>query len=325
MAVVAVVIVASVVFGVVAIFFGRGALVPSGDYGSAATGDAETDGNQTKVSEDGESANVTKDDGRLDAGDADARVGIDAYSWEELKSLSQKIAAAGEDEWLDIAKAYDLVDENGMLQGDIKTFSLNDGEATEAKVRIADFRHDELPEGGVAGITFEFANVPLLHRMNEELTNEGGWERSGMREWLNSDFLAMLPEDLRSCVVTVKKQANNAGFIEQVDDTSAVTDTYDRIWLFSVSEVYGSLSSQENVPESPATYDAEGQQYRLYSNQNVTTNNGGFCKKDGAASVWWVRSPGARGSIGFRSVGSDGGWSYDHADHRWGVSPGFCF
>ncbi|MEE0028167.1 MAG: DUF6273 domain-containing protein, partial [Atopobiaceae bacterium] len=129
---------------------------------------------------------------------------IAAYSWDELKSISREIAGASyRTEGLTIARAYRLVDDEFRLNGDTKEVVLDDG--ATARVRILGFCHDELADGtGKAGISFEFANVPMRRRMNADRTNEGGWQESEMRDWLNSVFWDMLPQDLSSNIVEVE-------------------------------------------------------------------------------------------------------------------------
>ncbi|MDO4807404.1 MAG: DUF6273 domain-containing protein, partial [Coriobacteriales bacterium] len=180
------------------------------------------------------------------------RSGLAEYSWAELKALSAAIAAAGSDaEWKAIAREYGLVDGGDRLQGAEKPLKLKDG--TDTSVRILGFRHDELAGGGVAGISFEFANVPTTHRMNSDWTNAGGWEKSEMREWLNEGFLTLLPDVLRVSVVAVKKLTNNMGEVKRQNDMSVVSATTDALWLLSFNEVYGNLGG---------VYGAEGAQYR---------------------------------------------------------------
>ena len=291
---------------------------------------------------------IEKDDNTEHTLGVNIRDDLDWYSWEELKKLSQAISAADSDEeGLEIAKEYNLVDSEGRLRGDTKTVTLADG--TEAHVRILGFRHDELDrtvgphiarvpgmeydelaDHVKAGITFEFADVPAEHGMNVEATNEGGWEASEMRAWLNSDFLELLPEDLRDCMEIAEKRTNNVGAVEAEGDASVVTETWDTLWLLSVAEVYGNLSDQtDNVSYSTATYDAEGTQYQLYADRGVNRSNYKFCKKDedGEGSFWWLRSPDNRFAGGFGGVGLDGDWWYGmcHADYSLGVSPCFCF
>ncbi|MDO4805884.1 MAG: DUF6273 domain-containing protein [Coriobacteriales bacterium] len=256
------------------------------------------------------------------------RSGVADYSWVELKRIARAIAAAKDDaEGLRIAGRYHLVDEDGKLRGDEKPLALADG--TKTSVRILGFRHDQRAMGGKAGISFEFANVPIGHAMNPERTNKGGWEESEMRKWLNSGFLALMPADIRHLAEPAKKRTNNVGEIETNNDTSVVSETIDRLWLLSVSEVYGKLSSQKkNRPWSSATYDAEGTQYQLYTDKGVSTKSYSSCiKKDnrGADSWWWLRSPYAYSSDSFHIVFSVGVWSIWDADYDDGVSPGFCF
>lgn len=248
--------------------------------------------------------------------DVAMRAALAEYTWAELKKISRAIAAAGSNaEWLGIAKAYDLVDKVGLLQGDKKPLTLKDG--TEAAVRILGFRQDELSENkGKAGISFEFAGVPKTHWMNADWTNEGGWEKSEMRNWLRSDFWALLPDELRANLVEVTKRTNNRGKVSQ-SDSNAVTDTRDKLWLLSTAEVYGG--------DLEYPYGAEGKQYQLYIDQDVTTENYDFSRKSGASSWWWLRSPYARDSSPFRIVSSGGGWLGRLADGDDGVSPGFCF
>ena len=241
------------------------------------------------------------------------------YTWDELKSLSQIISAMGSDkEGLAIAKGYGLADISGRLRGDTKPVTLADG--TKASVRVAGFRHDTLVSGGVAGITFEFADVPAEHSMNEKHKNAYGWKWSAMREWLNADFLALLPSGLRELVEPARKRTNNRGKVEE-GDKSCVTETEDSLWLLSVSEVYGSLWLETSWA---STYHAEGTQYQLYADKGVMTSDHGFCMKGGAGS-WWLRSPNANYSGSFLFVNDDGDWvPYKSAGDAGGVSPGFC-
>jgi hypothetical protein len=150
--------------------------------------------------------------------------------------------------------------------------------------------------------------------MNPTRTNAGGWEGSEMRGWLNSDFLAKLPDDLRGSITEARKLTNNRGRVAR-NDARCVTATDDQLWLLSSNEAYGGLAG---------VYGREGAQYRLYADKGVTTTSYGLCKKDGALSWWWLRSPLAGGSHGFLVVRSDGDWYAHGADRDGGVSPGFC-
>lgn len=265
-----------------------------------------------------------------------ARLGTQAkpklkdYSWAKLKSISKKIAAAKNDKaGLKIAKKYGLVNAKGKLTGATKSFKLTDG--TKASVRILGFRHDRLASGKLAGISFEFANVPVKHAMNKEKTNKGGWKRSDMRSWLNKDFYKMLPSGLRKQIAPAKKRTNNVGFVADKNDTSAVSVTKDKLWLLSLTEVY---SKTLKMMTFDTTFDrvfiAEGKQYQLYSDKRVAGNaNQFFCAKKmaGANIQWSLRSPYAYNTVSFRAVLMAGNRDSNglEANNLYGVSPGFCF
>ncbi|MEE0028014.1 MAG: DUF6273 domain-containing protein [Atopobiaceae bacterium] len=254
------------------------------------------------------------------------RASIAAYSWDELKSIARKIAGAScRTEGLTIARAYRLVDDEFRLNGDTKEVVLDDG--ATARARILGFCHDELADGtGKAGISFEFADVPAVRRMNAGLTNEGGWQESEMRDWLNSVFWDMLPQDLSSNIVEVEKKTHYTDWAAPRGPVRHVTGAFDRLWLLSMAEVYGRQSVRtRNVPPYAATYDAEGTQYQLYSDHGVSVVDYEFCEKDRAGAVWWLRSPYAAEAGWFHLVLSYGIWGYGRPVSDWGVSPGFCF
>ena len=144
-----------------------------------------------------------------------------------------------------------------------------------------------------------------------------------MRSWLNSSFLALLPNDLRGCVETARKRTNNVGKVDRSDVASMVTLTADRLWLLSVAEVYGEFQGGWYV--SPI-YKAEGNQYQLYADHGVDVDSHGFCTKNGVDQRWLLRSPYALYANRFPYVCPDGGWGINlFPTDEAGVSPGFCF
>lgn len=53
------------------------------------------------------------------------------------------------------------------------------------------------------GVLFLFDEVIARHQMNEERTNEGGFEKSDMKKWLYDTVLKAFPEKLRSKVTEI--------------------------------------------------------------------------------------------------------------------------
>ena len=261
---------------------------------------------------------------------------LDKYSWEELSKISDEIAqASGEDAAIEIAKGYGLTTADGKLDGtQTKTVNLTNGKT--ATVQVAGFAHDNKTAGGKAGITFIFKDSVGEHAMNSNDTKSGGWEASDMRSYLNSDGLALLPDDLKDVVVPVDKLTNNTG--SSAENVSAVTVTSDSLWLYSIAELYGTLGDSfvnRIVRDSfRDVLNAEGTEYKLFRDMNVNgkEENGILSKDyDGSLEEWWSRSSNFQYTGSFIGVPDDGklcspgsDFGMDFSPKLYGVVPGFC-
>lgn len=280
--------------------------------------------------------------------DIEAKAALKEYSWSELSAISAKISEAeSPEDAIEIAKAYNLVDENGKL--DATQTKMVEVEGANRPVRIIGIAHDEKTDGGVAGITFQFVDCLGAHAMNSSLTqdsdfeqyavergvsveeirsehpesvptNAGGWEGSGMRTWLKQDVLLRLPDELQNAIVAVDKRSNNTG---NSTDAGSVTVTSDLLWLPSRAELCG-----PDECETPASKQ-EGQQYQLYKEQGVSTSNDRnpvvqkLLESD-SPTRWWLRSPSGQTKIYFGSVKESGELGNNYADNKIGVAPCFC-
>lgn len=259
------------------------------------------------------------------------RSSLEEYSWAEIKAIANALSGcSNESEAIVLATSYGLTQPDGTLNGtETKTFTLKDG--TETQVQIMGFWHDELTAGGKAGITFGFKEIVGSHVMNSTSTNEGGWSSTEMRAYLNNEFYDLLPNEVKSCIVSVNKRTNNIGHVD-TEDASVVTTSNDKIWLPGLSECYGELPAYiGNVPVFPSVYGAEGEQYKLYKDNGVTTSNNSFLQKNivgtTSSNWWWLRSPYLLYDISFLYVDPSGNWYntyYVDATYSYGVSPGFC-
>ncbi len=281
---------------------------------------------------DGSSAQA--DDAQAAQAGAAVKSVVEAYTWDELSQISNEIAAAGsEDAAIEVAKRYNLCTPDGKLDGtQVKSVTLSDG--TQTAVQIAGFAHDDKTSGGKAGITFIFGESIAEAPMNTTDTNAGGWEGSQMRAYLNSDGMALLPDELSSVVVPVDKLSNNVG---ETETTSSVTVTSDSLWLFSLPELGG------NVPEDRIgdgyglyediyvrVFDAAGFQYKLFRDAGVSMSNSDNAilvkTQTDTYSFWWLRTSDSRDSYNFLRVDQHGyvPAGGDAADFQRGVVPGFC-
>lgn len=251
--------------------------------------------------------------------DVAVRASVEDYSWDELSQLADMIAGAkDQSSALEIEKKYNLVSAAGTLDGtQAKTLQLGDG--TSVKMRIAGFRHDQRSDGsGVAGITFLADSIVSVRPMNTP--ERVDWSQTSLRAWLNGEFLGLLPDELSGKIVEVKKQTNRAS------DFSSQEETDDKVWLLSYFELVGEVSASSS---RSGVYNPEGAQYQMFSDlggQWEGTNEAFMVS--GECANWWLRSPDpANEGLIIAPRNSDGspGLARNSAiDGEVGVVPAFC-
>lgn len=209
---------------------------------------------------------------------------LEAYSWQDLSSISALIAGAASDEdGIAVAAHYNLCDEDGTIDAtNTKELELADG--TSVPMAVADFRHDKKSDGsGVAGITF-VARASLGNQVIEPTGTVVAWEDTPLRSWLNQSLMADLPPELADLVVAVDKTTNlppSSGAIEQ-----GVTS--ETLWLLSYSEVVGPIGAENR---RYGIYQSEGEQYRIYEEAGVTSTGASPFLALDTGEYWWLRSP----------------------------------
>ena len=134
--------------------------------------------------------------------------------------------------------------------------------------------------------------------MNDDYTNAGGWKASKLRKVLNTEILALLPDDMRAAIKP-----------RVIDGES------DLLWLASEMEVFGPHDWTENDPdrgEQMAYYKRRGNRIKALGDEGE------------AANYWWERSPCASSTAYFCIVYSNGSASGSSASGSFGVAFGFC-
>lgn len=174
-------------------------------------------------------------------------------------------------------------------------------------MEIVGFDHDDLPNGGKAGITFGTKNLMANERtMNSTNTNVDGFTGTDMYAWLQGELFSSLPSDLQSVIETVNKKTS-AGNMSDTINTNAM-----KIFLFSEVELFGS------VIESKI---GEGS---LYSHFSIASNRVKYSNVSGYVYEWWERSPAAYNAASFCSVSEGGGANASGPTYSMGVCFGFC-
>lgn len=178
-------------------------------------------------------------------------------------------------------RAFDWANMGALKVGDEIAEALKDGREVVLVVM----------DDGVIGLK----NLLGRHCMNEDWTNKGGWLACDMRRWLNSEVLALLPDELLAIIKPRK-----------------FGDEEDKLWLFSEMEIFGEHEWTENDPD-------RGFQFEYFKNPANRIK----VDEDGDAFWWWERSPCASHSNSFCNVNSDGGAGNDYAYGADGVCFGF--
>ena len=249
-----------------------------------------------------------------DSATVQAAVAKDAKDWTlgEQKAVAEDIAAKGE-----ASPAYAKA-KAAMDAGTKFSVKLTDGKTLA--YRIIGINHDDLADGsGKAGLTFLTTSTTISSRMNATGTNAGGWEKSELRQKMNSgEIWNLMPSDFQSKVKPVKKLTNN---VNGTDKNAAVTATSDRLFLLSYSEIvetpYSGWSGYSWIGN-------EGTQYEAFKGKVTNNYSGNDCLKIGGR--WWERSVNPYYSTDFLFVGSNGDPSHGNgATSSHCVCPAFSF
>lgn len=237
---------------------------------------------------------------------------VDSPNWDAINSYWDTIAS-------DVA-AYQA----GTLSEDeffakypiggrmIIPIELSEGTVT-ADVEIIAHNHDNLADSsGKAPLTFFCVDLPqMLRRMNETSSNEGGWQDSEMREFINGDLLSALPTELKEIIKPVYKISDGGA------NNKTLVTTTDSCWLASYDEV-GLTSGSNNLK-------GQGQLYSSIFSSNKETRKK-YITDDTLTGGWWLRSSyySTNSNSMFWRVTNSGGSYSDIAFNSFYIAFGFC-
>lgn len=128
--------------------------------------------------------------------------------------------------------------------------------------------------------------------MNAVANNDGGWESSELRQKMNTgEIWNLMPAELQTKVKPVIKLTNNIGGGSD-NVHAAVTDTTDRLFLLSYSEI---VETPYSGWSSNSWLASEGTQYEVFKGKVTNTERPGAGNKGnnsaiGIGDYWWERS-----------------------------------
>lgn len=157
--------------------------------------------------------------------------------------------------------------------------------------------------------------------MNSAMSNAGGWEKSRLRQKMNSgEVWNLLPPDFQAKVETVKKLTNNIG----CDKNAAVIATSDKLFLLSNSEI---VETPWNGWSDYAWLSKEGIQYEAFTGRVKNNHSDNFLFQVLSSDNWFERSISPTSSQSFLAV--DGYYGNPSTSYNATSSsplyPGFCF
>ena len=251
-----------------------------------------------------------------DSATAQAAVAKDAKDWTlgEQKAVAEDIAAKGTSS-IAYAKAKAAMDAGTKF-----SVKLTNGKTLQ--YRIIGINHDDLADGSCkAGLTFLTISEGIGSRVNYNSNNWRGWEKSELREKMNSGKIwNLMPSEFQSKVKTVRKLTNNVGGGDENKD-AAVTATSDKLFLLSYSEI---VSTPRSDWSEWSWIGHEGTQYEAFKGKVMQNHSDNACLQTG--DEWWERSVSPDGLTAFLVVTGSGNPSYPRAAGGWErVCPAWCF
>lgn len=171
---------------------------------------------------------------------------------------------------------------NTFRVGDVIRFKLSDGE----KVEMLAVKEES------DGMIFCFADcLAKEYSMNEQNTNEGGWDASDLRKKLNSEILDRFPRKIRKLLLPFENG--------------------DMLRLPTEKEIFGSNQCGEDEPESVSQWKPMKQRKNRIASQGL---NGGW-------EWYWLQNRVPNSAASFAAVDGDSYASCGAASHANGVRP----
>lgn len=147
-------------------------------------------------------------------------------------------------------------------------------------------------------------------------TPQSKFDRPPSRATTTAGFLHGMDPDF----VAVLGRVNKRTALNTVSDGGGYTDSVEKVFLLSQTEVYAGLNNSVN----------EGGPYRYFSEfsdlsaAGVGADTNRIKYRNGAAKYWWLRSPNTGYASNVRLVHTSGTLYYSGSDNAFGVAPACC-
>lgn len=240
------------------------------------------------------------------------------------------------DSWETISRAIKDGETEMYKIGDSKQITLGNNLGTH-KIRIINKSTPESCNSDsfsqtACGFVVEFEDIISQHTMNDQYYtgekilstgNIGGWEYSGMREYINREIYNSLPTELKNIIINTKVVSSHGG-----NDSNDFT-TNDNLYLSSVKEIWGNNGYELDYETSKdSTRQLDYYEQKKITNEDSILYNisGKKLKKayNNASASYWLRSSQRENSNNFMYIDFDGMTkTTGSASWEQGVSPLF--
>jgi len=180
--------------------------------------------------------------------------------------------------------------------GDRITFNLKDDKVVSVIVAAINLYEKN-------SVIFVFDDLLRRHSMNNRATNNGGWAKSGMADYMEKAILPLLPKNLAD-IITPRM------IIQNINGTEHKRES--KLWLPSLTEVIGENDMTEEC-------DFKDKQFPIFKTKKGRVKS----LEDGKTWCYWLRSPYVDDSKFFWNVGNNGNNRITSANYSDGICP--CF
>ena len=192
--------------------------------------------------------------------------------------------------------------------GDVKSFTMKNG-VTVSMVLMGK-NVDIKSEGGTAAFTWICRGIFAMHKFHDTNNLSGGWANCDLRNWLNTDVLSNIPDEVNEHIVAVKKYYRT----KVPSDETLVSS--DKLWVPSHKEA-GLTNSGRKETNGPT--------YQWTVNDRTSKQK---MDDSNVFQAWWLRTEYASGGYidTISNAGSEvtSGLSYMAPTRELGVVFGFC-
>ena len=164
------------------------------------------------------------------------------------------------------------------------------------------------------GFVLEFADIITTHKMNDTITNKGGWPASSMYTFVNNDIYNAIPSEIKNAIIDTTVVSGHGSTSGETNFTST-----DKLYLLSPKEIYTDFNDTHDTAKDLT------RQLDYYKNLGTSTSNySGAIKKNGTSnSYWWLRAARSSNTYDFLYVSISGDWTNSYAGNTDGVAPAF--